>query len=161
MSRVRHGRVAQAFDLAGMAKSARCQECSAVFSWREASAMRFPRITSLRRSISIRNRSFRVGSRLSPIQPVGRFQRRVSNRADDNRSASGFESPRRRQLKTRPRGPLTKGSLTLVERQTRNSRNGRSAREDSASQGVRATKSLSCFSRVSSRLNGGPHEYWG
>jgi len=28
--------VAQAFDLAGMAKSARCQECSAVFSWREA-----------------------------------------------------------------------------------------------------------------------------
>ena len=26
---------------------------------------------------------------------------------------------------------------------------------------VTALKSLSCFSRVSSRLNGGPHEYWG
>jgi hypothetical protein len=31
----------------------------------------------------------------------------------------------------------------------------------SANQRVRATKSLSCFSRVSSRPNGGPHEYWG
>ena len=32
---------------------------------------------------------------------------------------------------------------------------------NSANQRVRATKSLSCFSRVSSRLNGAPHEYWG
>jgi hypothetical protein len=37
---------------------------------------------------------------------------------------------------------------------------GRSGTGSSASQGVRVTKSLSCFSRVSSRLNGGPHEYW-
>jgi len=36
---------------------------------------------------------------LDTIQPVGRFQRRVSNRADDNRSAHGFgERPARPSL---------------------------------------------------------------